>query len=325
MDARYIILRIWVLLLLAFTSSCGTRSIVVPVTRPALIDLHSCERIVLPPVHVSTVNNQIAKLLGEKLDAVLVHILAAQDGPAFLKLPQSNAMPLITQRGTVALSTAKELAVLGQARCVLYCEITEATYHEEILQAAMQSSKDPVSVKRIRQGRSSATCRILVIDIVQETVTFADTLRTTAAHETHAVDQDPPALRREDFLEDMARRLAEDIAAASRPFDDREVVTFLVDDAYPEIDTAIVHAERGLWQKAASLLYDLTQRTNVSENVDILWYDLGLVLQYQQDFKGALDAFENAVAIRDCSRYRRAVESLLQLEGRYLESIRQHR
>lgn len=321
MSARSSILRILVTLVLLM-GGCGTRSIVVPVTRPALIDLHSYDRVVLPAVRIPDAADSLTTQFGQTLDDLLVRVLGAEEGTAFLKLPPASSLPLVTDHGTVSLTAATEMARLGQARSVLSCEVLAVSYVEQRLEAEIKSSRTPGSRRHVRQGKADASCRLLVVDVRRETITFADTLHVSSEHETRAINEDPPPLRRLDFIEDMAHRLAEDIAEAARPIRDREVVTFLIDDAFPEIDAAIVHAETGRWDSAASLLYDLTMRAKVMENADIVWYDLGLVLQYQKDFKGALDAFEQAIAIRDRSRYRRAVELLLHAEGQYLETIR---
>ncbi|PLX26762.1 MAG: hypothetical protein C0600_10650 [Ignavibacteria bacterium] len=320
MDARSFILRFLIPALL-LAGGCGTRSIVVPVTRPAVIDLQSFERIVLPSVRIPSTADSLTIQFGQTFDDLLIRVLGTQEGTAFLKLPPESSFPLETDRGRVSLTAAAEMARLGQARCVLSCEVLNASYTEQRLEAEIKSSRTPGSLRRVRQGRASATCRLLVIDVQREVVAFADTLRVTSEHETHAINEEPAPLRRSDFIEDMAHRLAENIAEAARPIEDIEVVTFLVDDAYPEIDTAIVLAESGRWDAAASLLFGLTMQAKVVENADIVWYDLGLVLQYQKDFKGALDAFEQAIAINDRSRYRRAVELLLHAEGQYLEAL----
>jgi lipoprotein NlpI len=66
----------------------------------------------------------------------------------------------------------------------------------------------------------------------------------------------------------------------------------------------------------------LTRTLDGREDADIVWYDLGLVLQYSENFKAALEAFDRAIALRDRSRYRHARTALLGIEDKYLERMK---
>ncbi|MDT8323964.1 MAG: tetratricopeptide repeat protein [Bacteroidota bacterium] len=307
------------LFFLLAASGCGTRSIVVPVHRPAAVDLHGCTRVAVA-VPFAPQPDSLSVLLQHRLDAQLVTVLADTPETEFVRTPRASA-GVLTVHGTVALREAAGLARSANAECLLLLEVMETSYREEILDASIRSMRDPERVKRVRQGRANATCRIMLIDVAEGKIPFVENMSVESRHETHSVEQDPPALITAVFAEDLARQIVEAMRSATRPVTDRELVTFLVDGDYPLIETAIQHAEEGRWTDASTLLRRMIDEDGDRENADILWYDLGLTLQYQQNFSGALEAFRRALALRQRSRYHRAVENLLRAEQEYLDAL----
>jgi hypothetical protein len=309
----------YILFLLLAAAGCGTRSIVVPVQRPAAIDLHTCDRIAVV-VPFAPQPDSLSVLFQRNLDRLLVPALAETPGTEFVRTPGATG-GLLTARGTVALHEAAALARAANAECLLLCEVTETTYREQILDASIRSMRDPETVKRVRKGRANATCRIMLIDVAAGVIPFVENMPVEARHETHAVEKDPPALGTAMFAEDLARQVTASLRDAARPVTDRELVTFLVDGDYPLIETAIQHAEEGRWPDASTLLRRLINEDSTGEHTDILWYDLGLTLQYQQDFSGALEAFRRALELHQRSRYHHAIENLLRAEQDYLDVL----
>jgi hypothetical protein len=318
-----LILRILLpLLLLLGAAGCGTRSIVVPVRRPAAIDLHACTRIAVPRVEQAPQPDSLTILLLREIDATLVPTLSDGTEAEFIST-DSYSSTLITGHGTISLPAASAIARESGASCVLLCELMETSYGEEILDAEIQNRKKPGSIKHVRQGRAAAVCRILLIDVEQGSIPFVENLSVESRRETHAVDQAPPPLLRAQFAQDLATKIAGDLQRATRPIIDRELVTFLVDSDFPLIEDAIALAEEGRWSEAASLFQVLADEAKVGENADILWYDLGLALQYQQNFSAALAAFRHALTIRERSRYHHAIDALLRAEQQYIDALEQ--
>ncbi|MBN1449337.1 MAG: tetratricopeptide repeat protein [Bacteroidetes bacterium] len=322
MRLRIVIFLLAAVCLLLQTAGCGTRSIVVPVTHPASIDVHACGRVAVTRVQVEDGRDPLSPLIRNEAHAALLPML--QDGAVaeFVSVTDGPE-PIVTPRGTLSLTAVADAAAAVDAACVLYCAVLESRYQEDVLQAEIRSSRNPGAEKRVRKGKASAAFRILVIDARYGEVTFADTLRLDVSHESHAVDEDPPQLDRAVFAHDLARRFASLVAEAVRPSEDHQVVTFLVDDAWPALEQAVLLAEQGRWQQAASIIRGLLDENDVTENRDILWYDLGLTLQYQQDFRAAKQAFDRALELHDRSRYHHAIDALLRMEDEYLERLRQ--
>lgn len=309
------------LLLALAAAGCGTRSIVVPVQRPAAIDLHTCDRVAVT-IPFAPQPDSLSVLLHRRLDALLAPALAETPGTVFVPAARGTR-GMLTVRGTVALQEAAKVARAADAQCILLCEVTETSYREEILDASIRSMRDPEAVKRVRQGRATAACRIMLIDVAAGNIPFVENMAIEARRETHAVEKEPPALNAAEFADDLARQITEALRSAARPVEDRELVTFLVDGDYPLIETAIQHAEEGRWADASALLRRMIDEDAEGENTDILWYDLGLTLQYQQDFSAALEAFRRALALHQRSRYHHAVENLLRAEQEYLDTLEQ--
>ncbi len=310
--------------LLTGTTGCGTRSILVPVTRPARIDIHRGSSALLIPTETAD-PQPFTDEIAVKLDSLLP-IFLADDA---LRLHRGDwspdVPPILAREGSVSRRTIRWWSARQPADVLLGCYLIRGRMTEQVASAEIQSSRNPGSEKRVRQGRAEATCRIILVDLSRESLLFDDTLAVSATHETHATDAAPPELDASVFSTDIARQIATTIEDAAHPVHDRDVVTFLVDDDIPGIDAAIVYAEEGHWDRAAGLLRSLADSADGKEDEDILWYDLGLALQYQRNFKDALAAFDRAIALRDRSRYKHARDALLRIEAEYIDDIRQQR
>ncbi|MFA6232989.1 MAG: tetratricopeptide repeat protein [Bacteroidota bacterium] len=304
--------------LLIAATGCGTRSILVPVTRPADITIHFADTALIPPTETAD-NNPLSRAIASRLDSLLPAMLFTGD-QVILSGGETGGTPLLFQtEGIISRRALRWWSSHHAAGVLLGCQIVRSRLTEEITNAAIQSTRDPGSSKVVRQGRAEAVCRVLLIDLHKENILFDDTLAVSATNETHAANAEPPLLETSVVVDNLAQQIVSIIVNASHPVRDREVVTFLIDGSYPEIETAIVYAEEGRWKLASKLLRRLVDESTGRDNADLLWYDLGLSLQYQQNFKAALEAFDRAIEIRDRSRYRHARATLLRVEEEYLK------
>lgn len=307
--------------LLTVMTGCGTRSILVPVTRHADINLHAADTaLVLPSAALD--GSELSLFTAAHLDSLLRVMLDDGDQVIIMGEAGQNAPRLFTTAGSVSRRSLRWWSAKYATGLLLSCEITHSRFNEHVTGAEIQSTRAPGSVKNVRQGRAEATCRVVLVDAHRELLLFDDTLNVSTSGETHATDAEPPQLDTDDFAAALARQIAERITDAAHPIRDRDVLTFLVDDDFPDIDVAITYAEEGRWKMAADVLRRLTGTLEGHEDADIVWYDLGLVLQYSENFKAALEAFDRAIALRDRSRYRHARAALLRGEEQYLERVK---
>lgn len=321
--------RVTVFLLAATTAlttmnGCGTRSILVPVTRHADIDLAMADTLLVLPAGTPD-RNPFSMAVAARLDSLLPALLSTV-APVVIRAESHSVPPrMFTADGEVSRRSLRWWSGTTAGDLMLVTDILQGRYHELVTPAEIRSTRTPGSVKNVRQGRAEALCRVVVIDARREQVLFDDTLRAATAGETHAADSIPPPLDDRDLANALAWDFATHIHESSQSVPDHEVVTFLVDDDYPEIDAAIIQAESGRWAHAARLLRALTDDAARRGNADIIWYDLGVVLRYMEQFQEALDAFDRAISIRDRSRYRHARAALLESEHAYLERLRRSR
>lgn len=307
--------------LLTFMSGCGTRSILVPVTRHAEISLHVADTaLILPSTTLG--GGDLSLRITSHLDSLLAAMLSDGDQVIILAEPEYDAPRLFSTAGSVSRRSLRWWSARYATSLLLSCEITHSRFNEHVTGAEIHSTRAPGSVKNVRQGRAEATCRVVLVDAQRELLLFDDTLAVSSSGETHATDAEPPALEIDAFAETLARQIAESITDASHPVRDSDMITFLVDDDFPDIETAITFAEEGRWNLAAEVLNGLTGTLEGREDADIVWYNLGLVLQYSENFKGALEAFDRAIDLRDRSRYRHARAALLRIENTYLERVK---
>jgi hypothetical protein len=331
--------RLTVLLLIATAiTGCGTRSIVVPVTRPALIDVHRCDRVLVLPCDVSKLRKEhsvrdglvsderwfATRSLAAGIDQALPAALAATGQTEYISDSSISVTGFLGTPGKVSGELLRALRERYDASCILAVQLLDARYNESILTAPIQSAyASNNSEKRVRMARGSLVLGVLLIDAVEGRVDFADSIRSDISRETHSTDRDPPYIDLEDTQWLLVNQAVLRIAESTQPLRDREIVTFLVDDDYPVIPGAIEYAELGRWKEAEAVLDSAVSRVTEERGSDILWYNLGLVRQYAGNFSAAKAAFETARRIADSGRYRAAIERLLRAEQEYLERERQ--
>ena len=310
--------------LLATLPGCGTRSILVPVTRHADIDLRGADTLLVLPTR-PVVSTTFTRAIAERLDSLLLVYLPEHVGMVRAAPPLTGAPSVFAPGGSVSRRSLRWWKEQASPELLLHVAIADGRLTEEVAAAEIQSTRAPGSVKFVRQGRAEAHTRIVLVDARRERLLFDDTLDVYTRHETHATDNEPAPLDEEHFAHALAEDIARRIADAAHPVRDRDVVTFLVDDAFPEIDAAIAFAEAGRWKQAATVLRRLADEKETHEDADIIWFDLGLVLQYDEQFKDALAAFDRAIALRDKGRYRQARLELLRRENAYLDRLERGR
>lgn len=302
---------IWILAaaaLLTGSTGCGTRTILVPVAYPARMNLHAADGLILPPTEAAD-ETPFSREIAAHLDLLLPALLA--DSARIIRTVGKNVSvpPLISADGGISRQTLQWWNTAYDARFMLACIIVRSRITEEVATGTRYTRQDSEvrsDEVELRRDLGEAMCRIFLIDLDRETLLLDDTLSASILYPTAG---------------DIARQFATAIADASRPVRERNVVTFLVEDAYPEIETAIAYAEEGRWQLATRLLQRLAADAEGRRNADVIWYDLGLSLQYERNFQGALQAFDRAIAIRDRGRYRHARAALLQAEEEYLDDL----
>lgn len=334
MNARLPVL----LLLLTALAGCGTRSIIVPVTRPAPIDVHRCDRVLILPCDISKLRKEYSvrdgirndartfapRAVSNDIDHSLHAELASTGQTEYISDTSISIADLLSTPGKVSGELLRTLRQTYDVSCVLAVQLLEAQYNESILTAPIQSAyASNNSEKRVRMARGFLVLGVLLIDVVEGRVTFADSIRSEISRETHATDKDPPEVDIADMQWMLVNQAAMRIAEATQPLPDREIVTFLLDDDVPAIEHAIGMAELGRWPSAAAVLDSVAVEAGEREGSDVIWYNLGLARQYAGNFSAAMKAFETALRIKESGRYRAAIERLLQAEEEYLERANQ--
>ncbi len=333
MNARLPVL----LLLLTALAGCGTRSIIVPVTRPAAIDVHRCSRVLIASIDTSmarvtsmapvlpghSVDSFTAGGIAKDLNTALPAALTNTGQAEWVAGPAVSGRGLFRTTGKISGEFVQQLRREYGVSCVLAVTLREARYDESMLSATIQSTVTPGSEKRVRQARASLVIDILLIDAIEGRVAFADSMRSDLSRETRASDQEPPEMDIADMQWMLVNQAAMRIAEATQPLPDREIVTFLLDDDVPAIEHAIGMAELGRWPSAVAVLDSVAAEAGEREGSDVIWYNLGLARQYAGNFSAAMKAFETALRIKESGRYRAAIERLLQAEEEYLERANQ--
>ncbi|HOJ04694.1 MAG TPA: hypothetical protein PK916_11910 [Bacteroidota bacterium] len=312
-------------LLALLLQSCATHTIVLPVTRPALVDVHDCDALLLPPIDVPA--RHAAIFPSHDLASLFQNTLAATFASDGASLPpvlvSENGSTLFADDGAISGSALALLRREAQASCAMALRVLHTRWDEQVLSADVRDNAGVVAVRHVRMAKVELRLLLAMLDLRNASLRTVDTLLLTHSAETHATDGPPAAIDTVSLLHGMAESFAQDMLLHLRPRSDQEVVTFLADDAQPEIERSIALAMEGKWKDAIAVLAPVAEQAGNSENADVLWFDLALLQQYAGDYRAALTSLQRAQRIRDSGRYRAAIERLHAAEREALERARQ--
>ena len=301
------------LLLVLTAFGCGAHNVVVDLTHPAAIDFHNAAVLAAAvsdvPAPISYPDFTVS--LRQSLTRGLTTVIRTIPVP-----PGQNARIRTTR-------DAQDIAVATGADHLIHATVLECGYAEQLTKSEIRQFNKPSAYKVVRTGKTRAVLYLAVYRLSDGVLLQADTLEREVTVQQKAVDADPDGIDTLRCFVDLANALASEIVDLATPVKDKAVITFMTNGSFPEIEDGIGLIERGDWPGAERLFTEIAMKRGKTDGVDEVWYDLGLVRQHLHDFRGAEEAFENAIDIRERSRYRQALVILDAAEREYQEAVDQ--
>jgi tetratricopeptide (TPR) repeat protein len=302
--------------------ACSSTSVYVPRLRPAIVNLAGLRNICIG--HIQWGENCSGELaypqLPNHIEAILTR--AVQENAQGMVALQRNIYPALLQNGISldALPNRATASVIYQntgIRGWVHGTLLMAQYDESVTTAYIFQSNYEKAEKRVRMGLFRLRLLLTVYDLEQAVVVWSDTLESSASAESHEANRDPPPLDLAALQTEACAGIQRSFVSLMTPRTDQVLVTFLRDASYPEIVQGVRFAAAGRWRNADSLFRSLLRYSQGKPGEDALWYNLGLTQQYRNNFRAAQESFEHAIRIRDQSRYRLALENMLDMEREY--------
>jgi hypothetical protein len=308
--------------------ACSSTSMYVPVMRPAVLNLHDMQTLCVGHVQFNDLSTPdfTPQRLSNSIEDLLAQALH-EDG-RFTLVTQSTIESALREQGigidavpnrTSAPAIYKSTGIRGW----ICGRILQAQYDESVTSTEVTHISRETARKNVRMGIFRFRLLLTVYDLEHSVVHWSDTLEVLTSAESKALDRDPQPIDRDQLLTEALECVRHDFLSLTTSRKEQVLVTFLRDNAYPEIVQGIRSAAAGNLRSADSVFQALVDKSKGKPNEDILWYDLGVAQQYRNNFREATESFEKAARIRDHARYRQAIQDVLEMEREYQELTRQ--
>jgi len=277
------------LIMVLTSTACATVTVRVPVVRPAEIDLHGKNELVLAGISAPINMMPAANEINDRLKNAVV------DCGRFKVVDRQHLERINAERSMGASERAKltgSIMLFGRLEKSGYAE---KLYANKDVCMRMQGEKEinyPCT-KNERVGEAHVTVAFDVVDVQSGENLKAKRMVCAERRTIVANDAEPAAIAGRTLIEICNQRVVEDFVKAIAPWEDVVAASFLRDRELPSLEVGINYAKQGEWRDAidrfkvavdmASANADLTPSVVAKTH-----WDLGLAYEYSAQFDRAM-------------------------------------
>lgn len=281
-------LSVLVSMLLVIYSCAATTKVIVPVTRPAEIDLRGIDKIAIGKIQ-GRGRREIEDLLTTRLfESGKFEVLERQNLERLMKEHRLKFIGIIDKSTAVKLGKMIGAATLVFGDVPMYKADNKVTYrdwkdregryHRTYYNTTTAKVKATFKVVGLRTGK------IVAAKTIYETVERQNT-------ECDAVPEAPDA---DEALNSATNKVIEQFMKMICPYQDYVAIEFEREKKLPELAEGIVCARTGKWYLAEKKFKQAVDKMPTSPEAH---YDLGVAYEYQYKFKKAEEALKKAIRL----------------------------
>jgi tetratricopeptide (TPR) repeat protein len=275
-------------------AGCPPPSALVPITRPAEINLRGINKITIGDI-TGTGGQEIADLLTSELfKSDKFEVLERANLDKILKEHSINLS------GAVDEKTAVEMGKFIGAVTLVLGNVSKYKYDQKMTYYDWKDADKRTHRTYTKTGTARVIATFKVVSLTTGKMLAVKTVEKEDTRKTRANDGEP-----EDPDKDEAMRTAVNATVSAfikmiAPYKDYITVKFApLDKSLPELEKGITFAKTGRWSDA---LKEFKAATEKNPTHDGAWYNLGLAYEYSYMFKEAEDAFNEANKIKPCEK-----------------------
>lgn len=278
-----------------FMGCAMTESIVVPVTKPAEINLKGVKKIAV---------GEIGGYMGEDIGEEITNALFVSDRFPDV-LDRENLNSILREQGLSwsGITTSEESAKLGEvigATALVVGRVSDNDYKEERKQRTFQRTtytkpKRTYNVTEYtRTGVATLTANLKVIDVQTGKILATKKYEASYTITTKKEEGTPPGIDEEDLYEACRGNIVSQFMKSIAPYTIRVEMKFQRDKEIPEIELGINMAKIGNWDNA------ITNFQNAVNNHPDSWkthFNLALAYECCEEYDKAIEGFTTAYAM----------------------------
>ncbi len=307
-----VFIRLSFLVIFLFLISCGTKTVMMTVLRPAEINLKHYPKIALGDF--VNPRGRIDQHALDLRDALTQQLIATKrfevvDRQTLGKIIQEQKL---AASGLIDEKSAPTLGKLLGASALIFGRITTDRYHQELVHAPPYKDKKGKSHQRHSwKGKYELSANIKIVDVQTGKILTAKELSAVAKAETSALDKAPPKIDSNALYRKCVAKIAAQFRRMVAPYQIKVKAQFLVDDKVPETKKAIGLFKAGEWDAGEALLKRAAMKPGLKPELRAkVYYDLGLAQMYLGQHDAAIENIRHALELKpDESRYQKVLRT----------------
>ncbi len=302
-----------VVVLLSFhIFGCGTTSLLIPVTRPAEINLSKFKKIAIGEITGQASDDVTDELTTALFESNLFEVLDRTNLDKILREHNLSASGLVDEK------TAAEFGQLIGAAAMVFGRVADYKYDEKVTKGDPWTDKGgKYHQYYYRKGESKVTVNFKIIDLTTGKLLVSKSITQGGVIETSADNQQPEAIDRDNLLAFARKLVVKDFMKKIAPYQEIVRMYLKSDSDLPELEKGISFAKAGQWDRAIENFKLATEKYPGNENLHKAYYDLGVAYMYNQMFKESIDALNKAYELKADEDYLTEIQNCKNMESEY--------
>ena len=287
-------------------AGCGTTTILVPVTRPAEINLKNFNKIA-----VGEIEGRGGADLADDLTDALV------SSGRFEVLDRRHLDEILCEHdlslsGYIDEATAVKVGKLVGAAVLVGGRVSVYKYEEKIERVETVDKKGIRHVSNTRVGRANISANLQLTNLTTGRILTAKRFDRVAERRTYGYDRPPDEIDHDRLLAEARAIVVTDFMKKIAPYKEMVRVKLLKDSDIPALEEGINWAKRGEWERAAEVFKSATKEYPRSDKA---FYNLGVALEYSYLFPEAVEALRQAYEINPDEQYQDEIANVRRMEA----------
>lgn len=290
--------------LLLFFSQCGTTTIIVPVMRPAEINMGKLKKIAVARVTGEAALDVEDDLISQLLEARAYEVLDRANIDKILLEYRLSSSDLIDER------TALQIGRMVGAAAFISARVSDYKYDEQVIQGEPYKDKEgKTHIRHTRNGAAKVTVNFKITDLTTGKYIYSRDVSYVAATQTAAVDGRPGRIDGEELLKQARRTVVRRFVNKISPHWENVNVRFLTDSDLPELESGVSYAKIREWDRAIEIFQSASEKYGGHKSQHKAYYNLGVAYEYSSQFEDAITALRKAYDLEPDSDYMDEMEN----------------
>jgi hypothetical protein len=290
---------------LLFLVSCAPK-VMVPVTRPAEINLIGIKRVAIGDIN-GNAGSALSDLLAQKLfESGHYEVLDRQNINTLMREHNLNLSGAVDEQTSVKIG-----GLLGASALIMGNSNGQYNQRTQIGDRYKCSKPGGVCKDYKKIGEGKINTMLKVVDLKTGKIIAVKNFTDAKSDSAWEANEWPPDIDRDAIMGGILNMTANRFMKMIAPYTDHVRVEF-EDSKIPEVKAGIVTAQSGQWDNAS---IQFKNATDSNPNDAAAWYNSGLAYMYTYRFDEAIQAFNRSNALKPSSKCAQEIANCNQLRA----------